>query len=69
MKNRHWHSGCYPEGMMAMLHIAMALIAAGLVVELFTAASAPLGYQDESGFHLGPEKTDARDDAKFENPS
>ena len=33
----------------------VALVAGGLVVELFAAARAPLGYEDESGFHFGPE--------------
>jgi hypothetical protein len=31
----------------------VALVAGGLIVELFAAARAPLGYEDESGFHLG----------------
>ena len=54
--------------MMAILNITLALIAAGLVVELFAAATAPLGYQDESGFHHGPEETDA-DEIHSGNPS
>jgi len=32
----------------------MALIAGAVILELFT-AKAPLGYQDETGFHFGPE--------------
>jgi len=55
--------------MMAILNITMALVAAGLVVELFAAATAPLGYQDEKGFHLGPEKTGATDEIHSGNPS
>jgi hypothetical protein len=43
--------------MMAILNITLALVAAGLVVELFAAATAPMGYQDEEGFHLGSDKT------------
>jgi hypothetical protein len=31
----------------------LALLAGGLVLELFAAARAPRGYQDENGFHLG----------------
>ena len=31
----------------------VALVAGGLVVELFAAARAPMGYEDETGFHLG----------------
>ena len=31
----------------------VAVIAGGIVLELFAAARAPLGYQDEHGFHFG----------------
>ena len=54
---------------MAILNITLALIAAGVVVELFAAATAPIGYQDESGFHLGSEKTGTVDEIRSENPS
>ena len=33
----------------------VALIAGAVTLELFTAAKAPYGYQDERGFHFGPE--------------
>ena len=52
---------------MAILHITMALVAAGLVVELFAAATAPLGFQDEGGFHLGQDR--ALDNSESGNPS
>ena len=55
--------------MMGILNIILALIAAGVVVELFAAASAPVGYQDEDGFHLGSEKTGAKDEVHSGNPS
>ena len=55
--------------MMAILNVTLALVAAGLVVELFAAATAPLGYQDEKGFHLGSDKTVAKDEVQSENPS
>lgn len=55
--------------MMAVLHILMVLIAAGLVVELFAAATAPIGCQDEKGFHLRPEHTDRSDEVQPSNPS
>ncbi|MCL4786763.1 MAG: hypothetical protein KJ070_08215 [Verrucomicrobia bacterium] len=55
--------------MMAVLHITLALIVAGLVVELFAAATAPLGYQDEDGFHLGADKNAAADEVHSGNPS
>ena len=64
-----WHRGCSRGAMMAMLHIVLALIAAGLVVELFAAATAPLGYQDEKGFHLGSEKSDAKEETPSDSPS
>lgn len=31
----------------------LAVLAGGMVLELFAATRAPLGYQDEHGFHLG----------------
>lgn len=31
----------------------LIVIAAGVLTELVTALVAPMGYQDESGFHLG----------------
>jgi hypothetical protein len=40
------------------MHVALCLLAlavVGLVVELVAAARAPLGYEDEQGFHLGSE--------------
>lgn len=54
---------------MAVLHIVLALIAAGLIVELFAAATAPLGYQDEGGFHLGSEPSTPGDELQPGNPS
>lgn len=35
--------------------IILALFGAALVIELWTVFTAPVGYQDESGFHFGPE--------------
>jgi hypothetical protein len=55
--------------MMAMLQIILALVAAGLVVELFAAATAPRGCQDEHAFPLGSEKADTRDEVQSGNPS
>jgi len=55
--------------MMAMLNITLALIAAGSIVELFAAATAPRGCQDEHVFHLGSERTDAGDEVQSGNPS
>jgi hypothetical protein len=33
----------------------LALVVGGLAVELYAATRAPLGYEDEQGFHLGNE--------------
>lgn len=46
----------------------LALVAGGVTLELFAAARAPLGYQDDRGFHLGPEKPTA-EDFQSGNPS
>ena len=47
----------------------LALVAGGVTLELFAAARAPLGYQDERGFHLGSQPTEAADDFQTGNPS
>lgn len=36
----------------------VALLAGCVSLELYAAVRAPLGYQDESGFHLGAEAQD-----------
>ena len=47
----------------------LALIAGGFTIELFAAARAPLGYQDEHGFHFGTEAPRSAEDAQSGNPS
>ena len=47
----------------------LALVAGGVTLELFAAARAPLGYQDERGFHLGAEKRENAEDPQAGNPS
>ena len=66
--NAPWHRDCSVAAMMAILNITLALIAAGLVVELFAAATAPMGYQDDNGFHVGPEKIASNDEAHSGKP-
>jgi len=44
----------------------LALIAGGVTLELFVAARAPLGYQDQNGFHAGIEPLE---DSQSGNPS
>jgi hypothetical protein len=46
----------------------MALVAGGVTLELFATSRAPLGYQDESGFHFGPEPRPG-EEAHTGNPS
>jgi hypothetical protein len=55
--------------MMTLLIITAALIAAGFFVEVVSATTAPLGYQDENGFHLGREESAPAEASDFENPS
>jgi hypothetical protein len=50
----------------SMMDVALsifALVAGGVTLELFTVARAPMGYQDESGFHFGNEAKDSAGDA------
>jgi len=39
---------------MSVGYAILVVIAAGVLTEFITALVAPMGYQDESGFHLGP---------------
>jgi hypothetical protein len=57
--------------MMDFVLITVGLVAAGMMVELFAAATAPLGYQDENGFHFGPDNCDIANPYELElaNPS
>lgn len=55
--------------MMTLLIITAALFAAGFFVEVVSAATAPLGYQDERGFHFGGENSAPADASEIENPS
>jgi len=43
--------------MMIAALIIVGFVVAGVVLGLFAAASAPVGFQDEKGFHFGPEQT------------
>jgi hypothetical protein len=58
--------------MRAMIDVTLsilALVAGGVTLELFAAARAPLGYQDDRGFHLGPESKPSTEDLQAGNPS
>jgi hypothetical protein len=55
-----------------MMDVALSLlafIAGGVTIELFTAARAPLGYQDERGFHFGSHPQEKAEDYQSGNPS
>jgi hypothetical protein len=41
--------------MMDLAISVLALVAGGLTLEIYAATRAPLGYQDDLGFHLGSE--------------
>jgi hypothetical protein len=43
--------------MMIAVIVLLGFALAGLVVGMVVAATAPVGYQDEKGFHFGPENT------------
>lgn len=47
----------------------LALIAGGFTIELFAAVRAPMGYQDERGFHLGTDLGHNAEDFPTGNPS
>jgi hypothetical protein len=55
--------------MMTLLILFAALLAGGFFVEVFSAATAPLGYQDEKGFHFGPEQFTETNAGGMQNPS
>jgi len=49
--------------MIDILLTALALTAAGIGFSFFAASRAPMGYEDENGFHLGPEPVQTADDS------
>lgn len=54
---------------MMSLMILLGWVVGGVIIELIAASKAPLGYQDETGFHLGQKQVLRGDDWQFENPS
>jgi hypothetical protein len=48
--------------------IILGLIATGLGFGLFATASAPLGYQDEAGFHFGQNEGASEDQFAYRVP-
>ena len=56
-------------GMLDVALSVVALIAGGLILEVFAAAKAPFGYQDKHGFHFGTEARKRASDSQDENPN
>ena len=52
-----WYFDCSQDCMIAVLILA-GLVAAGLLIGYVATATAPVGFQDETGFHYGPGETD-----------
>lgn len=51
------------------LMILMGWVGAGVIAELIAALRAPLGYQDETGFHFGQREVRPPEDWEIGNPS
>ena len=49
--------------------LAGALLLGGLIAELVAVVAAPVGYQDEGGFHVGERVSKSTADEPWENPS
>jgi hypothetical protein len=61
---RAWVRGTASAWVRAMMTVVLCILAfsgVGLLVGLITAARAPLGYEDESGFHFGVETPRGRE--------
>ncbi len=55
--------------MMTFFCIVLAFVAAGLLTEMIATANAPLGYQDDTGFHFGPPNAPQQAAYEVGNPS
>ena len=49
-----------------MLIAAIAIVGFGVAVELYAVLFAPVGYQDDFGFHAAPERADDQPSALVE---
>lgn len=56
-------------GMITVSCILFAFLAAGFFLEMTAVSAAPLGYQDEGGFHFGPPQGAQVMAGELENPS
>src|SRR5687768_6002792 len=57
----HWHFDCLFHRMLAILLTTLGVCAVALLAEWLACASAPVGYQDDDGFHFGT-KPELKDD-------
>jgi len=55
--------------MITLLLMTSGMFAACFFVEVFSATTAPLGYQDELGFHFGCEDPALAEASEIGNPS
>jgi hypothetical protein len=51
--------------MMIVALIILGLAGAGVALGLFAVTSAPVGFQDEKGFHFGPDKVATKTQESF----
>jgi hypothetical protein len=51
--------------MMIAVIVLLGFAVVGLAIGMIVAASAPVGYQDEKGFHFGPENSVPRTQENF----
>ena len=49
--------------------VAGAIFITGLIAEFIAVMTAPVGYQDERGFHMGDQVSGTATDGRWENPS
>jgi hypothetical protein len=49
--------------------IAALIVGAGVILELCAVLKAPLGYQDETGFHIGSKGAESEEGRRWLNPS
>ena len=49
--------------------IAATMVVLGSVLDVFAVLLAPIGYEDETGFHVGTPKVAEKDGMAWSNPS
>jgi len=53
----------------ALLFVAGTMVVIGFILDVFAARVAPLGYEDETGFHVGTRDGVDEDGLVWPNPS